>query len=114
VLYIESTMSCIYDSGTKKVTIIDGFISKSTYVPSQIELKISNLINPNVAMTTDSFGITTQKTDGTVYDSIFTGVEVTKACNTPCATCLTDLSNCTSCFTNSDKPYLSNDTCVAS
>lgn len=114
VLIIESTLTCSYSSATREVTITNGFLTKTSYVSSQVEFKISNLINPNVATTTDSFSIQTMTSGLVLYNSISSGVTYTKSCTSPCKTCETDLSTCTSCFTTSEFPYLSGGTCVTS
>lgn len=110
VLIIESTLTCSYDSTTRVVTVSNGFLAKTSYVSSQVELKISNLINPSTATTTDSFTIQTTTTGGILFTSLSSGVVYTKSCNSPCLTCETDLSTCTSCDTSSSYPYLSQST----
>lgn len=114
ILIIESTLTCSYDSSSRTVTISNGFLTKSSYVSSEVQFKISNMINPSTAMTTDSFGIETTTSSGELIDALYSGITYTKACNSPCLTCETDLSTCTSCDTSSNKPYLSDSTCVAS
>jgi hypothetical protein len=115
LLVIESTLTCTYDSTSRIVSISSGFISKSTYVSSQIQFKISNLINPSTAITTSSFVIETQDSSGNLYNSISSGVTYTKNCNSPCLTCETDLTTCTSCNSSSStSAFLSGGTCVAS
>jgi hypothetical protein len=115
LLVIENTLTCTYDSTSKIVSISSGFISKSTYVSSQIQFKISNLINPSTAITTSSFVIETQDSSGNLYNSISSGVTYTKTCNSPCLTCETDLTTCTSCNSSSStSAFLSGGTCVAS
>lgn len=76
-LVIESTLACTYDSGTRTVTVTNGFATKS-YVSSQVEFKISNLINPSTAMTTDSFVIQMLSSAGSLYSSVSSGVTYTK------------------------------------
>jgi len=58
--------------------VTNGFIAKSSYVSTQIEFKINNLINPNIAMTTDSFVIQTMTASNVLYNSISSGVTYTK------------------------------------
>lgn len=108
VLLIDTGLTCAYDTATRTVTVSNGFAASASYVASQVEFKISNLINPATALTTDSFEITTQTATGVQYAAVSSGVTVTKECNSPCKTCLTDLSSCTSCDTTSEFPYLSN------
>lgn len=114
ILIIESTLTCSYDASLREVTVSNGFLTKTSYVSSQVEFKLGSLINPSTAITTDSFVIRTATAGGVLYNSISSGVSYTKQCNSPCKTCTTDLSTCTSCIESSDKPYLSQNTCVAS
>lgn len=83
VLVIESTLSCSYESSNSTVTVTSGFLSKTSYVQSQVEFRISNMINPSTAITTDSFVIQTLTSSLTLYDSISSGVTYTESCNSP-------------------------------
>ena len=85
-LVIESTLACTYDSTSRIVTVTNGFVSKTSYVSSQVEFKISNLANPSEAMTTDSFVIQMLSAGGDLYSSISSGVTYTKECISPCLT----------------------------
>jgi hypothetical protein len=76
-LAIENTLTCAYDSVTRTVTVTNGFVTKS-YVSTQIEFKISNLINPSTAITTDSFVIQMLSSTGILSSSISSGVTYTK------------------------------------
>lgn len=78
MLVIESTLSCSYDSSSRTITVTNGFVTSSSYVQSQVEFRISSLINPSDAGTTDSFVIKTMTSASVLYDQISTGITYTK------------------------------------
>lgn len=86
VLVIESTLTCTYDDATRVVTLTDGFLTRAVYESSQIEFKITSIINPSEAITTSTFSIITENASGVVYNSKTSGITYTKQCNSPCLT----------------------------
>ncbi|CAI2382006.1 unnamed protein product [Moneuplotes crassus] len=114
ITYIASTLTCSYEPANRIVTITNGFAASTSYPASTISLKIGELTNPPNAVTTQSFTIETKDDNDISIDYVGTGVTYTKLCNSPCLTCLNDLSNCTSCYSSSSNPFLFNSTCVNS
>jgi hypothetical protein len=106
ITYIEATLSCTYESANRVVTVSNGFIINSDYAASEISFKLEGLTNPSTALTTESFTIETKDNSGFSIDFIDTGVSYTKACDSPCSTCSGNLSNCTSCASSSNFPFL--------
>ena len=70
VLIIEKTLTWVYDSSTRTITISNGFLTKTSYVSSQVEFMLNNLVNPDTGVTTDSFIIQTMTSSGVLYNSI--------------------------------------------
>ena len=113
VIYIEATLSCLYQSANRIVTITNGFLTLTSYPASKISLKIPGLINPSIALTTSSFSIETKDSNGASIDYIGAGVTYTKACNSPWLTCSGDLSYWVTWDLTSKYPYLYSSTCVS-
>ena len=113
LIYIESTLTCTYQSANRIVTVTNGFKTQSSYPASKISLKIPGLINPSIALTTSSFTIETKDNNGASIDYIGTGVTYTKSWNSPWLTCSGNLSSWVTWDLTSSYPYLYLTTCVS-